>query len=128
MLRLIRTGKVKSAHDVSDGGLAVCLAEKIVLGRGVGMELTLPELEDRRLDAALFGEDHSRIVFTVGSVDAGDIENISLPESIEIYRIGLVTPVEGLEVEVGTDTRIHVDAAPLREAYLNTIRETMQRV
>ena len=67
--RAIRSGLLKSAHDCSDGGLAVALAECCIAGavgfRGSGGI-------SGRWDAALFGERQSRIVVSLApeAVDA----------------------------------------------------------
>jgi phosphoribosylformylglycinamidine synthase len=50
---------LRSAHDCSDGGLGVTLAESAIIG-GVGFAGSLPEAD--RWDAALFGEAPSRVV------------------------------------------------------------------
>ncbi len=60
----VRAGEVASAHDVSDGGLAACLAECVALG-GVGAEIDLDPLVHREridLEAALFGEGPGGVV------------------------------------------------------------------
>jgi len=60
----VRAGDLASAHDVSDGGLATCVAESCVLG-GIGVRLDLdPLLKRERVDAAtaLFGEGPGGIV------------------------------------------------------------------
>ncbi len=63
VLALVRTAVARrwlhSAHDCSDGGLAIALAE-CVLAEGVGATITLPMVQ--RADVALFGEAPSRIV------------------------------------------------------------------
>jgi phosphoribosylformylglycinamidine synthase II len=62
----VRTGELSSAHDVSDGGLATCVAESALLG-GVGVRLDLaPLIERDRLDpeAALFGEGPGGVVIS----------------------------------------------------------------
>ncbi|HSN05378.1 MAG TPA: AIR synthase-related protein, partial [Nitrospira sp.] len=63
VLQLIRAGLVRSAHDCSDGGLAVALAECCLSGpdrpRGAVVRLTSGSL---RKDALLFGESQSRVV------------------------------------------------------------------
>ena len=71
VLGLIRDGLVKSAHDTSEGGLAVALAECCISG-GIGATVTLadgPALEKYPAHAAragiLFGESQSRILITV---------------------------------------------------------------
>ena len=74
---------VKSAHDVSDGGLACCLAESAIAGGRGAVQSSWPR--DQRPDLLLFGEAPGLIVVTVaekdletfcpagaGSADAGD--------------------------------------------------------
>jgi len=57
-------GLLRSAHDVADGGLAVCLAECAFHSRThLGCDLDLGE--EMRTDVLLFGESQSRIVVTV---------------------------------------------------------------
>ncbi|HEU5106345.1 MAG TPA: phosphoribosylformylglycinamidine synthase subunit PurL [Solirubrobacterales bacterium] len=53
----IRAGKLSSAHDASDGGLAVALAESAIAG-GIGCEANLNHLRERgaQPEEALFGE------------------------------------------------------------------------
>ncbi|KAJ1683916.1 hypothetical protein LUZ63_020869 [Rhynchospora breviuscula] len=67
-LAAIRRQLIKSAHDCSDGGLAVTLAESCIAGEiGASIELA-PEVEavaNTRLDSVLFGESQSRIVVSV---------------------------------------------------------------
>jgi phosphoribosylformylglycinamidine synthase len=59
--QLVREGLVQSAHDCSEGGLAVTLAECCIAG-GVGAALSLPGASSAE---ALFGEAPSRIVVSV---------------------------------------------------------------
>jgi phosphoribosylformylglycinamidine synthase len=66
VLKVIHEGLVQSAHDCSDGGLAVALAECCVSGpstpRGAMVKLGLGSL---RRDAFLFGESQSRIILSI---------------------------------------------------------------
>ncbi|HEY0073210.1 MAG TPA: phosphoribosylformylglycinamidine synthase subunit PurL [Abditibacteriaceae bacterium] len=77
-LAAIRGGIAKSAHDVSDGGLAIALAECCIAGnRGASIGLP-PEIEDQiniRLDAVLFGESQSRVILSIA------------PENLEKLRL-----------------------------------------
>jgi phosphoribosylformylglycinamidine synthase subunit PurL len=97
LLGLIQSGLVKSAHDCSEGGLAVCLAEGCIsqlVARetprliGAHIDLTFPAASSEnagnqdkpaalsrdaatcRLDALLFGETQSRVVVTCNPLDA----------------------------------------------------------
>ena len=63
-LELIENKKIKSAHDVSDGGLYVCLVESGIV-RNLGFDIFTNH--DFRQDSYLFGESQSRIVVTVSS-------------------------------------------------------------
>ncbi len=68
LLTLIQQKLLVSAHDCSDGGLAVCLAEKAMLGR-IGASILLRSIDFDNLppSAIFFGETQSRIVVSVRS-------------------------------------------------------------
>ncbi|MDQ3793567.1 MAG: phosphoribosylformylglycinamidine synthase subunit PurL [Actinomycetota bacterium] len=75
--RLIESGIVDTAHDVSGGGLAVALAEMSLLG-GIGMEMfdvtaAMPFC-DLRPDAALFGEEGESILVATSMERWDDLE------------------------------------------------------
>ncbi|WP_159586567.1 phosphoribosylformylglycinamidine synthase subunit PurL [Chelativorans xinjiangense] len=61
---LIRSGKATSAHDCSDGGLAVALAE-MAMASGIGAWIEVPPGADPA--ASFFGEDQGRYVLTVAA-------------------------------------------------------------
>jgi len=63
-LEAISKNMIKSAHDLSEGGLAQCLAECCLLGKNrIGCRINL---EDKiRTDALLFGETQSRILISL---------------------------------------------------------------
>ena len=85
--RAIREGLVASAHDCSDGGLAVALAECCIAG-GIGFNGDLRI--HGRWDAALFGESQSRIVVSLSADRQGDLEALCLEEGIDCVKIGQV--------------------------------------
>jgi len=69
----VRSGRIRVAHDVSDGGLSCALAECAIAG-GVGLEIDLSELvkaRGRTAEAWLFGEGPG------GFVLAGEIQDIA---------------------------------------------------
>ena len=72
--KAIKAGLIRSCHDISDGGLACCLAESAFAGdRGIEVDLTaVPTSGVHRDDILLFSESASRFVVTVreGDLDA----------------------------------------------------------
>ena len=91
LLKVIHEGLVQSAHDCSDGGLAVALAECCVSSPGVKygavIKLTLDSL---RRDALLFGESQSRVVLSVKPELAETVLNRAWDAGIPAGRIGTV--------------------------------------
>ncbi len=71
-----RQGLIESSHDLSDGGLAVSLAES-AFGGALGAEINLGSLpQDLSNEALLFAESHSRFVVTVRPENKAAFETI----------------------------------------------------
>ena len=85
--RAIRESVISSAHDCSDGGLAVALAECCIAG-GVGFHGTFAA--SGRWDALLFGEEQSRIVVSLRPDGLGSLERICREEGAPIAVLGSV--------------------------------------
>jgi phosphoribosylformylglycinamidine (FGAM) synthase-like enzyme len=102
----VRHGRVRSAHDVAEGGLAVALAESALAG-GLGAEVDLPALGDR--DTTLFGE-----AFGAAFVVSGDPAELDrLPGAVRIGTVG----GEGLKIAVGGDPALHRSLEELGHAH-----------
>jgi phosphoribosylformylglycinamidine synthase subunit PurSL len=94
----ITKGLIASAHDCSDGGLAVALAEKAFAG-GLGIEADLAEVktEGQLTDTQiLYSETASRIIITVRPENAEAVEAVF---GSDISRIGRVTSKRDLKVK-----------------------------
>ena len=124
MLDLIRSGLVKSAHDVSDGGLAVCLAECALTAR-LGAEITL-DAAGLRLDAALFGEAQSRIVFTASHADGEMVQDTIVGTGAQALPIGRVGG-DRLRIDVGGSAIVDEPVRVLAERHEATIPAAMNR-
>jgi phosphoribosylformylglycinamidine synthase len=91
LLAAIKSGWVNSAHDCSDGGLAVALAECCISNRDrmIGAEIKLNE--NIRTDCLLFGESQSRVVVSCAPETVAHFRELcsrmSLPWA-EIGRVG----------------------------------------
>lgn len=88
---LIRKGLIESAHDVSDGGLFITLAESAMPGNfGFAIETDF----DCRADAFLFGEAQSRIVVSVSEEKLDAFVDALAASDVEFSNLGAVTDGE----------------------------------
>lgn len=89
---LIQQGILNSAHDCSEGGLAVALAECCVSGELIGANVTGYGLQitDYRQDALLFGESQSRILVTCSPGDVSKIVDLAKKNKVACQEIGKV--------------------------------------
>jgi len=111
----VSAGLVTAAHDCSEGGVAVALAEGCVTGRElIGCEAVLST--GARADLALFGEGPSRVIVTVEAARAREFEGLMAESAIPWRWIG-TTGGERLAIRVGTRTLVDVDTARLEEAW-----------
>jgi phosphoribosylformylglycinamidine synthase subunit PurL len=98
---------LQSAHDCSDGGFAVALAESCFTGatheeKSLGAVVTLPG--EGRLDGRLFGEAQSRVIVSLKPADAAKAEETLKNFGVPFEKIGTVGGddlVIGKEVKVG---------------------------
>jgi phosphoribosylformylglycinamidine synthase len=99
---LIRADLVKSAHDCSEGGLAVALAESCFNPSGLlGAAI---ELRDRSPVATmLFNESQSRIVISVGENNASAVLDRLEKSGVPAIRLGSVAG-EFLSIEAGAES------------------------
>ncbi|CAN5530852.1 phosphoribosylformylglycinamidine synthase subunit PurL [soil metagenome] len=122
-LALVDRRLIAAGHDVSDGGLAVCLAEMALFGR-IGAEVDLPEAD--RADAALFGEAQSRMVFAPR--DAGALGAVLADHpAVQATRLGM-TGGSRLAVRLGGAVVIDADVSDLEEIYETAIPRALGEV
>ncbi len=89
----IRERWIQSAHDCSEGGLAIALAESCISGqKGAAITFTQSPL---RLDTMLFGEGGARIVVSVSPDDKDGWERYCQTHLSDIQLIGTVGAVDG---------------------------------
>jgi phosphoribosylformylglycinamidine synthase len=97
LLGLIQSGLVKSAHDCSEGGLAVAITESCIsqlvareTPRLIGATIDLSEIKDLRLDALVFGETQSRVVISSNALDAVKVVERAKLMGVPAIQIGKV--------------------------------------
>ena len=111
----IRRGLVKSAHDCSDGGVAVALAECCIARSGGVLGATVVLEDGLRPDALLFGESASRVLLTVAPEDVETMLTIARDLGAPAKKIGAV----GGRLLV-VNQLLAVDLAELKAKWLET--------
>ena len=94
VIRSVR-GHLTSAHDVSDGGLAIALAE-LVLRNDYGLSVQLPSQTEAFI--ALFSESVARAVVTVTVADVDAVMAAAAEAGVECTPIGHVTSDAALDI------------------------------
>ena len=117
----INRGLLASAHDSSDGGVAVALAEcSIASGRGVDLDLMV---SGQGLARALFAEGGARVLVSVKAEFRSDWDRLAAESGIPVTPLGVVTAesrflVRGaqlsLDCSVDQLQRAHQEALPRR--------------
>ena len=111
MLALAEKKLLKSAHDCSEGGLAVALAESCILdpGKEIGAKVKLSQ-KNLSKEALLFGESQSRIMISVSPNNAKKAKEVLESNSFPFEEIGVVggkeLVVEGL-IKAGLEVLSH---------------------
>ena len=89
-LEAIDQGMLRSAHDISDGGLAVALAECCIGGPEKPLGVRVQTHEMIRADALLFSESQSRIIVSLKEEDMGRLQEIGTRHNVPVQQIGVV--------------------------------------
>jgi phosphoribosylformylglycinamidine synthase subunit PurL len=128
---LIYSGAIKSAHDCSDGGLAVALAESCIsrqiareTPRLIGAQIDLSSYANVRLDALLFGEAQTRVVISTSNLDAVKVIERAKILGINATRLGTVG---GTALHVKTPNGdLKWDVVELHDLWWNSIARAMK--
>lgn len=112
----ITSGYATSCHDISDGGLAICLAE-MCLASNIGARI---ELEHPYLHATLFGEDQGHYLFTVDDEWADMYAANSEGSGVPFFKLGTMG---GDQLEINDNVRVSLDE--MRNCYETWFDEYM---
>jgi len=127
LLDAIASDVVRSAHDCADGGLAVALAECVMLDRTrpTGASVDLSDWKNLPLRALLFGEAQGRVI--VSTPDALEVLAIARRYGVPASTIGTVHATSGsLDITVG-ERQLRMPVARLADVYHEAIPRIMQR-
>lgn len=113
ILEAIQAGLVQSAHDVSEGGVAVALAEKTFAAKGLGLDVALTG----SAITALFAESQSRFVLTVKAEHAEGFETIVK----DAQKIGTVTDDANIKITGEAGVLVEGTVEEFRSAWKGAI-------
>ena len=120
---LVRRSAVVSAHDCSDGGLAVALAESCImdkqLQKGAKVKLSMGSVPPH---AYLFGEDASRIVVSFKQSERAEVEGAFKDAGVPFEVIGMVGG-EALVIE----NLVKAKLSTMDKAYRSGVRKIVER-
>ncbi|MEH7084806.1 phosphoribosylformylglycinamidine synthase subunit PurL [Neobacillus drentensis] len=112
VLAAIRAGVVESAHDLSEGGLAVALAECLFGNEKLGAEVSIAG----NSISALFSETQSRFLLTVKAEDKSEFESL-----VDAVQIGTVNDSAKLQITNGESTVLEASIEELKAAWKGAI-------
>lgn len=121
ILSLIRNGLIKSAHDISEGGIVSALAECCIINqeKQIGCEVEIPIKS--RVDFTLFSESQSRIIVSISNSNQKDFELKLSEAEIPFYKLGFVIGKSMIIKNV-----FEISLEELSDIYFNTIPRIMR--
>ncbi len=123
LLQAIRNGWIKSAHDVSDGGLAVALAECCISNRDRQLGADIKLADEMRPDCLLFGETQSRIIVSCARQSESDLRAHFQNSGIPCTHIGTVC---GAALRI--NDLVDQPLSRLSDAFFNAMADFMEVV
>ena len=120
---LVQAGLCDTAHDVSDGGLAVALAEMALTGNR-GAKVTLEDA--LRPDALLFGEAASRVLLAVPAAQTDAVTEHLGAYELLVQVIGETGGEQLILTLTASNTTVNISLADLRHAYEFPIQAALE--
>jgi phosphoribosylformylglycinamidine synthase II len=129
IVKLIRDGCIESAHDCSEGGLAIALAECTFDSGGIGVSADVTEvsaIEGFAANATLFGESASRIVVSVASAHLDAVMTAAEEAGVAAREIGRVGG-DNIRLSVNGTVAVDIPVKVAETAWATAIEQRMSR-
>jgi phosphoribosylformylglycinamidine synthase len=123
VVEMIGSGLVESAHDCSEGGIAVTLAES-AFAKGVGFSVNLASL-GLPPEFVLFGEDASRIVISCDRSNLLGIQQVAAKYQLSAEEIG-ETISEHVEIRLDGRVVVSGTVSELRDSYESALEAALR--
>jgi phosphoribosylformylglycinamidine synthase len=117
---------ILSAHDVSDGGLAVTLAECCFNTEGLSAEIAIDfDTTNEPAEHAIFGERGARVVVSLSASSLASVRAVAAQYNVNVQQIGTVSRGEFRIQYKGTQV-IHGDIASFRKIWAGRIESAIE--
>ncbi len=126
LVKLASRKIILSAHDVSDGGLAITLAESCFSSEGLSANVTLDiDPANEAADYAIFGERGARIVVSLPASSLASVRAVTAQYNVNVQPIGTVSRGEFRIQYKGTPV-IHGDINSFRKIWAGRIGSAVE--
>jgi phosphoribosylformylglycinamidine (FGAM) synthase-like enzyme len=131
LVALATDGILQSAHDISDGGLAVTLAESCFSLAGAGLALhgcgvTIKLNDEAPPEFVLFGERGARAIASVRPSFLARLLESARQYGVAAHAIGQVTRGQGFRIELKGRAVIDSPLETLRDAWANSLERSLK--
>jgi phosphoribosylformylglycinamidine synthase len=117
-------GALQSAHDLSDGGLAVAVAESCFAAKGLGAEIKVDG--EANAEYTLFGERGARAIVSVAPGKVGAVLASARQYGIGAREIGKVTRDHNLRIEYKGHAVILAPVPALQDTWANSLERNLR--
>ena len=124
MVALAAERVLQSAHDVSDGGIAVTLSESCFAANGLGASVALPE--DTAAEYAVFGERGARVVVSVSPEKLAAVRTTARQYGVGAHEIGKVTSDNALRIEYKGHVVVSAPVPALKDAWAHGLARNLK--
>ncbi|MGB2629097.1 MAG: phosphoribosylformylglycinamidine synthase subunit PurL [Candidatus Acidiferrum sp.] len=124
LVSLAGTGHVLSAHDLSDGGLAVTLAECCFAARDLGADVKFDD--QAPAEYALFGESGARAIVSVAAEQVSRIRELAGEQKVRVREIGKVTRDNVLRIQYNGHTVVESPVPALKDTWANSLERALK--
>jgi phosphoribosylformylglycinamidine synthase len=122
LFALASDAKLQSAHDVSDGGVAVTIAESCFASKGLSAEISLAGQQPA--EAVLFGEGGARAIVSVTPENVAAVRQIAAQYEVAVVEVGRVTRGE-FRIELNGKTVVSAELPTLADAWSGALERLL---
>jgi phosphoribosylformylglycinamidine synthase II len=122
LVALASEGAVQSAHDVSDGGVAVTFAESCFASSGLSAQITLTSKEPD--EVALFGERGARAIVSVTSANLARVRSLAAQYEVAALELGRVARGD-FRIELNGRVVVSAEVPSLADAWTGAIERLL---